>query len=297
MIEKPIDIALSHDWPRGIAASGNIQELLKVKPFFEEDIKSNKFGSPVVASLCNQLKSRYWFSGHCHVDFKAKSPNGTLFRACDKVNDKRGFLAIEEIHVPVDFDRKKGLSLRFETDWLGILSSTIDMTWKGTPSNLFSYHGVTQTYNLTPKGTEFMKSQMTAKKIAAQNCIKRGLDIQVPDFSHSEEGELPNPGTPDVLEDTAPTVVNPQTKFLLAFFNCLIFHAKDFLYVDSQKDVLSKRKVENSDEIELDLSDCEDDKKDLHSHPHTAAELLEELKDQLSDDSSEDHSQSQTLPT
>lgn len=33
-IQQSIDIFLSHDWPRGIYKYGNIDQLLKIKPFF-----------------------------------------------------------------------------------------------------------------------------------------------------------------------------------------------------------------------------------------------------------------------
>ena len=35
-----VDIAMSHDWPKGIYYHGNTEELLKLKPHFHEDVSS-----------------------------------------------------------------------------------------------------------------------------------------------------------------------------------------------------------------------------------------------------------------
>lgn len=33
-----VDIAVSHDWPRGIYYHGNTEELLRSKPFFRDEV-------------------------------------------------------------------------------------------------------------------------------------------------------------------------------------------------------------------------------------------------------------------
>ena len=37
-IEEPIDIFLSHDWPRGITDYGNCKELVRHKQYFEKEV-------------------------------------------------------------------------------------------------------------------------------------------------------------------------------------------------------------------------------------------------------------------
>lgn len=49
--DKRIDIMVSHDWPAGITEYGDVDELLKKKPFFREDIKKNALGNPATMSL------------------------------------------------------------------------------------------------------------------------------------------------------------------------------------------------------------------------------------------------------
>jgi lariat debranching enzyme len=66
-----IDIAISHDWPRGIAYHGNMSQLLQRKPFFRQDIEKGELGSPANEDLLHALRPRYWFAAHLHVKFEA----------------------------------------------------------------------------------------------------------------------------------------------------------------------------------------------------------------------------------
>ncbi|EDO18492.1 hypothetical protein Kpol_1032p89 [Vanderwaltozyma polyspora DSM 70294] len=66
-----LDIMLSHDWPNGIVYHGNYYELLRKKPFFENDIKSRRLGSPISWQLLRNIKPKWWFSAHLHVKYEA----------------------------------------------------------------------------------------------------------------------------------------------------------------------------------------------------------------------------------
>jgi lariat debranching enzyme len=37
-IQEPVDVFVSHDWPRGIANYGDKEGLLRVKPYFREEV-------------------------------------------------------------------------------------------------------------------------------------------------------------------------------------------------------------------------------------------------------------------
>ncbi|CAH0488635.1 unnamed protein product [Peronospora farinosa] len=67
----PVGAFLSHDWPRGIEQHGNVQQLLRRKPFFEQEIRTNTLGSPAGEFLMYQLRPQYWFAAHLHVKFSA----------------------------------------------------------------------------------------------------------------------------------------------------------------------------------------------------------------------------------
>jgi len=89
---RPIDIFLSHDWPRDITKYGDERGLLRRKSFLKEDINNNRFGrlllcstnlsvltiffsslgNPALRDLLFQLKPSNWFSAHMHVRFTAE---------------------------------------------------------------------------------------------------------------------------------------------------------------------------------------------------------------------------------
>jgi hypothetical protein len=46
-VTQPVDVFVSHDWPRGIYRHGNAQKLVQNKRFFEKEVKENRC-SPIL---------------------------------------------------------------------------------------------------------------------------------------------------------------------------------------------------------------------------------------------------------
>ena len=89
-----VDIMLSHDWPNGITDYGNVEQLLRFKRFFADDIQNNRLGSKPAMDILKYLKPKYWFSGHLHCKFAAIYEETTRFLALDKCLPNRRFLQV-----------------------------------------------------------------------------------------------------------------------------------------------------------------------------------------------------------
>ncbi|EJU05916.1 Metallophos-domain-containing protein [Dacryopinax primogenitus] len=70
LLESP-DIFISHDWPLSIEQHGDTQGLLRHKPFFKEEIRTNTLGSPPLLQLLNTIRPQRWFAAHLHTRFEA----------------------------------------------------------------------------------------------------------------------------------------------------------------------------------------------------------------------------------
>jgi len=126
-LKGPIDIFLSHDWPRNIHRYGDERSLLRVKPHFMEDIQRGDLGSPAHEELLSTLKPKYWFAGHMHVKFPAivrhsNTPGDlTRFVALDKPIPNRDFLQV--LDIPVE-PTTAPFALEYDDEWLAILRNT-----------------------------------------------------------------------------------------------------------------------------------------------------------------------------
>lgn len=106
-----VDIVVSHDWPVGITEHGDESALVKIKPYFAEDIKHKALGNPHTMALLNKLRPKYWLAAHLHCHFTAsvvhvrmKGPSvcvvspPTRFLALDKcVSAARKFLEFIDV--------------------------------------------------------------------------------------------------------------------------------------------------------------------------------------------------------
>ncbi|KAI1885312.1 hypothetical protein AGOR_G00218850 [Albula goreensis] len=128
-IQHPMDIFMSHDWPRGIYNYGSTEQLLRKKKFLRQEVETNTLGSPAAAELLAHLQPSYWFSAHLHVKFAAIMqhqaqndcpPRTTKFLSLDKCLPHRDFLQIVEVA-----DRPGSSEhLEYDPEWLAILKAT-----------------------------------------------------------------------------------------------------------------------------------------------------------------------------
>ncbi|XP_053896249.1 lariat debranching enzyme [Malaclemys terrapin pileata] len=129
-LKHPMDIFMSHDWPRSIYHYGNKKQLLKMKSFFRQEVENNTLGSPAASELLQHFQPTYWFSAHLHVKFAAlmqhqaniegQLPKATKFLALDKCLPHRDFLQV----IDIDHDPNASESLEYDIEWLAVLKAT-----------------------------------------------------------------------------------------------------------------------------------------------------------------------------
>ena len=70
--DRPTDVMISHDWPRGVHRYGDEADLVRRKPFFRDEVGSNTLGSEANEELLHALRPCHWFAAHLHVKFEAE---------------------------------------------------------------------------------------------------------------------------------------------------------------------------------------------------------------------------------
>ena len=99
----PVDIMISHDWPRGIEQHGNTAGLIRKKKFFKQEIQDNNLGSPSNEELLLVLKPLFWFAAHLHVKFwasfhhkvAAQKPKVDKAAIVEEITEDTTFIALE----------------------------------------------------------------------------------------------------------------------------------------------------------------------------------------------------------
>lgn len=198
-LAEPVDIVISHDWPRGIYNYGNKARLLQQKKFFAAEVESNSLGCRPTEGLLEQLKPKYWFAAHLHCKFAAvvshEDGTCTKFLALDKCLPKRDFL--QTLDIPTSTDEPPRLS--YDLEWLCVLQLTDNLLRIDSKSHYMPGPGCDQRWQFTPTKEE--------KEKLAATC---GSDLLVPlNFQHTAPVYMPgserNPGR-------VKPHINPQTE-------------------------------------------------------------------------------------
>lgn len=221
-IQMPIDIFMSHDWPRGIYHYGSTEKLLRKKRFLRQEVESNTLGSPPAEELLAHLQPSYWFSAHLHVKFAAvmqhppkadSTPRVTKFLSLDKCLPYREFLQI------VDVAERPGSSegLEYDPEWLAILKATNSLQ-RTTPHpwNPPENNGLHERW-------DFRSSE------AAMMQVMEDLsgELSIPDnFSQTVPAYDPNRRQPHAVPSCN---TNPQTTELCATLGLTDLYAHDAL--------------------------------------------------------------------
>ncbi|KPI42726.1 Lariat debranching enzyme [Cyphellophora attinorum] len=70
-LRHPVDIGLSHDWPRRVEWFGDYEKLFAERPHFFDSARSDRLGSLPAEQVMGHLKPKHWVSGHMHIGFSA----------------------------------------------------------------------------------------------------------------------------------------------------------------------------------------------------------------------------------
>ncbi|EEB06389.1 RNA lariat debranching enzyme Dbr1 [Schizosaccharomyces japonicus yFS275] len=241
-LQKPIDIAISHDWPRGIEQHGNVEALLRRKPFFRKEVERNDLGSPANEELLRHLKPRYWFAAHLHTYFSATVQHETLekhddelsgensdlrkkteFFALDKCLPRRKHFEVFEIDVPEN-ESVTGPLMQYDPEWLAI-TRVLD-----------KYQSQTVERVKLPDMEEIQR-QIAAESNWVDEHIVKASKLGIP----QNFVQTAPPHSRDVTDKQLPnTFVNPQTT-----------EFRRLLGLESAPETEDSTK--NTEEIELDL--------------------------------------------
>lgn len=160
--DKKIDIFLSHDWPTkvvSLASQGeDVHGLLRKKPFFMQDIQTERLGCKPLNEVLSTLRPKYWFAAHLHVKYATivRHNSDTFQKDPDEINllednsddeetkkrhktsssnDTTRFLCLDKIIPGRDFfqvisipEEAKDAKLYYDLDWLAIIKATHVLT-------------------------------------------------------------------------------------------------------------------------------------------------------------------------
>ncbi|KAL6949755.1 hypothetical protein ACO0QE_000413 [Hanseniaspora vineae] len=92
--DLPLDMVLSHDWPAVATRHGNVEDLLKRKPYFGKEISKGELGSKLYDPLLQVMRPKHWLSSHLHVKWGCEIPN--TFANVEKNKDEIDLFDEEE---------------------------------------------------------------------------------------------------------------------------------------------------------------------------------------------------------
>ncbi|KZO89748.1 Metallophos-domain-containing protein [Calocera viscosa TUFC12733] len=108
LLDSP-DILLSHDWPLSIEQHGETAGLIRHKPFFQSEIRTNSLGSPPLLDLLKTIRPARWFSAHLHTRFEATFTHETPTQSPDVAEIPEATVNPEEIIIEDEEDETEAI--------------------------------------------------------------------------------------------------------------------------------------------------------------------------------------------
>eukprot|EP00041_Stephanoeca_diplocostata_P025922 m.690576 g.690576 ORF g.690576 m.690576 type:complete len:641 (-) comp22851_c0_seq3:246-2168(-) len=248
-LKQPLDIFLSHDWPRNVAKFGDLPTLLRKKKFLRSEIEDGSLGSPPAEHLLHLLQPRYWFSAHLHVKYPAIVQHGpsaapavkdtdehpdvqdatpsagrvemraTRFLALDKCLPNREFLQIVDFP-HVNSNPARPLQIEIDEEWMAIVKSTAPLrshTRKAIPLPPPQWPHGRWDYSATEEEMAFFHRRVAGAGTRRWPA-EFGVTAPVHDPKNTRRGRNVPPAQP---------VLNPQTTSLCEFLDipnpCAVF--------------------------------------------------------------------------
>ncbi|CAN7992668.1 unnamed protein product [Ixodes hexagonus] len=201
-LREPLDIVVSHDWPRGVYNHGDKEGLLRRKKFFRAEVETNRLGCRPTEELLEQLKPRFWFAAHLHCKFAAlvQHQDGTCtkFLALDKCLPRRDFLQV--LDVPTSESGPAKLS--YDVEWLCVLRATNHLLQVDAKSHYMPGPGCNERWEFTP--TEQDKRELRETVLSGDLSVPTQFEQTAPAYVPGSER---SPGR-------ARPHLNPQTQRL-----------------------------------------------------------------------------------
>ncbi|KAG1470069.1 hypothetical protein G6F56_002893 [Rhizopus delemar] len=231
-VQEPVDVFISHDWPRGIERYGDLQTLLKKKQYFKDEVLSNTLGSNPNELILTKLQPTWWFAAHLHVRYEAEinHNNNKYTSSADAVlgNSSKGQqdTTQDRVNNSVTSKTTKFLSLDkclFKRQFLEVIDISTsetesydfyyDMEWLSITKAMHKYLSTTF-HQTTLPSDEVLRQAIAKERMNLEEKQKSGsLDLKIP---HNFEITSPpfnpkNRNSAETIRQYREPISNPQT--------------------------------------------------------------------------------------
>jgi len=273
LIEKPLDIMMTHDWPNNITDFGDVAKLLKFKPHFEEEINQGTLGSPPSQFLLEKLKPALWLSAHLHTYFEAHvthpnttkttqflalgkpTPKSVWYKPLSLIKNADGSVKIEQIKFdskisgpdsvnemkkeiePIKILERKIPEIHLDIEWVSIIRATDELMSLKIHADYYTFlQGFKNYVKYCPFKGKPMQCEVNYKELSEMAKKEEEAFLK---YTKNE-----NIKVPDYDVKKSDKEYNPQTNQLLS-----IIGIKSKLYPDLKGDPIKYLKAEQEIDV------------------------------------------------